>query len=269
MAVSSTSPSARCSPASARRPVTFDQFAASEDRQLQCRGTGLLWILAAAFFIAWLHRAYKLDSLAWSTSYGTGWAIGSWFVPILNLFRPKQIARLARQLSAPCDRRLAHTPSALLDLWWAAWSYGCPSSWQNVRPRPKRCASRCLRRIHRSDAFRDVDSSPWSSWTGRRRVRRPGSLFDGDDHSRARRWLHGRPLAAAAACGAAAGVGVLTLALQPSGGRARRIGDAASLRPPPRTRPSRSATTSPTRRAAGARRRTPKPRSGTTVGSTR
>ena len=44
-------------------------------------------------FIRWLSRAYKnLDVAAPGfRRYGHGWAIGSWFVPFLNLWRPKEI----------------------------------------------------------------------------------------------------------------------------------------------------------------------------------
>ena len=53
--------------------------------------------------------------------YGTGWAIGAWFIPIFNLFRPKQIANDIDRASAPDaghDQRLASArtrcPAALV-----------------------------------------------------------------------------------------------------------------------------------------------------------
>src|SRR3712207_1026141 len=51
------------------------------------------YIVAAIFFIAWFHRGYRnVDAIGpqWRR-HGTGWAIGGWFVPILSLWRPKQI----------------------------------------------------------------------------------------------------------------------------------------------------------------------------------
>jgi len=96
-------------------------------------------ITAAVFFIRWFHRAYEnLDGLGAATvrRYGTGWAIGSWFVPFLNLWRPKQIAndiwkgsdpqRTATELTiatSPQRRpgEQATSPPALLNVWWAAW----------------------------------------------------------------------------------------------------------------------------------------------------
>lgn len=53
---------------------------------------GLL-IVSAVFFLRWFHCAYvNLRALGAATQHGTGWAIGFWFIPILNLFRPKQMA---------------------------------------------------------------------------------------------------------------------------------------------------------------------------------
>src|SRR5262249_14954994 len=56
--------------------------------------------------------------------YTTGWAIGAWFVPILNLWRPKQIANdiwRASDPAAPPEQestwRDKATP-ALLSAWW-------------------------------------------------------------------------------------------------------------------------------------------------------
>ena len=75
-------------------------------------------------FIAWFHRAYSnLRSLgATSTRYATGWAIGPWFVPILNLWRPKQIANDIWRGSDPRHPRQQPSwrepVSPLLWLWW-------------------------------------------------------------------------------------------------------------------------------------------------------
>lgn len=54
----------------------------------------LLLLIAAGVFIAWFFQAYKnMRRLGvQNMRYGNGWAIGSWFVPILSLWRPKQIA---------------------------------------------------------------------------------------------------------------------------------------------------------------------------------
>jgi hypothetical protein len=57
--------------------------------------------------------------------FGTGWAVGAWFVPILNLFRPKQIAndiwRGTDPEQAQAGRWTEPPVAPLVHWWWAAW----------------------------------------------------------------------------------------------------------------------------------------------------
>ncbi|MEI6346473.1 MAG: DUF4328 domain-containing protein [Bacteroidota bacterium] len=49
-------------------------------------------LLSAIAFIFWFHRAYdNLHKRILNCEFDVGWAIGSWFVPILSLFRPYNI----------------------------------------------------------------------------------------------------------------------------------------------------------------------------------
>ena len=75
-----------------------------------------LWVAGAIAFIMWLYRAYQnVDATdPGRRRYGHGWAIGSWFVPILNLWRPEAdrqrcLARRAepRGPGLPADRVVA------------------------------------------------------------------------------------------------------------------------------------------------------------------
>jgi hypothetical protein len=65
--------------------------------------TFVAYLLAAIPFIAWLVRARRnvealgVYDLAWSK----GWAIGGWFVPILSLWRPKQVVNEIWRASDP------------------------------------------------------------------------------------------------------------------------------------------------------------------------
>jgi hypothetical protein len=89
----------------------------------------LLRLLTATAFIIWFHRAYRnLAGLgARSLRFSTGWAIGAWFVPLLNLVRPKQLMDdiwrasdpvLAGQTGEAWKQRRV---SRLVHAWWAAF----------------------------------------------------------------------------------------------------------------------------------------------------
>ena len=82
--------------------------------------------VGAVFFIRWFFRAYRnLDALGAERRYTHNWAAFGWFIPILNLWRPKQIANDIWRGSDP-DRR-DEPPStgaavpAVLTLWWLLW----------------------------------------------------------------------------------------------------------------------------------------------------
>jgi hypothetical protein len=80
-------------------------------------------------FCLWIYRAYKNLSYfrVRGLKYSAGWAVGSFFVPILNLFRPCQIAQETWRASDPDvpldDPRAwqSSSSSGIVGLWWAAW----------------------------------------------------------------------------------------------------------------------------------------------------
>ena len=48
-------------------------------------------VATAILFLVWLHRAYKnLRASGVKTEMPPGWAVGSWFIPFLNLVQPYQ-----------------------------------------------------------------------------------------------------------------------------------------------------------------------------------
>jgi hypothetical protein len=80
-------------------------------------------------FLRWLAPAYRaLPSFGATPRFTPGWALGAWFVPILNLWRPKQIVNDVWRASdpeaapprAPADWPQRPVP-ALFAWWWAAW----------------------------------------------------------------------------------------------------------------------------------------------------
>ena len=91
----------------------------------------IVWTASGIVFVIWFYRAYQnLSALRTSGRFGTGWALGAWLVPILNLFRPKQIADDIWRTSEPT---LPENPGNLwvtgkvapiVHGWWAAWIGG-------------------------------------------------------------------------------------------------------------------------------------------------
>jgi hypothetical protein len=95
---------------------------------------GLIQLLSqlatAVFFLIWFHTAYEnLPRLgARGLRFKTGWTVGAWFVPILNLIRPKAIANdiwRASEPDAPADQgetwKGRSKVATVIDGWWAVW----------------------------------------------------------------------------------------------------------------------------------------------------
>jgi Protein kinase domain/Domain of unknown function (DUF4328) len=89
-----------------------------------------LWFLVSAtLFLAWFRRAYaNLAPLgARRLRYGRWWAVGAWVLPVLSLFRPKQLLNDIWRASDPglppdMGDRWRHRPvSPLLGWWWLAF----------------------------------------------------------------------------------------------------------------------------------------------------
>jgi Domain of unknown function (DUF4328)/Protein of unknown function (DUF2510) len=107
--------------------VDPNQVTASDIRQVLIGATQFLVYLATAItFLVWFRRAYLDRSLdRGRLRFSSGWTIGSWFVPFLNLVRPKQImddvwrASEPGQAAYPHDRR--PPVPGLLHAWWALW----------------------------------------------------------------------------------------------------------------------------------------------------
>jgi len=89
---------------------------------------GVATLAAAVTFLAWFHRAYGNALATGSRSqWSRGWAIGAWFVPVLNVFLPAQLAAEildhAESLTGRGSRR------ALVVVWWLCWVGGNVINW--------------------------------------------------------------------------------------------------------------------------------------------
>ena len=105
-------------------------FAAS-DAGLDTIDLGLALLVFVAFigsaftFLRWMARAYaNVRSLGYLPRYGNGQAIWTWFVPVLNLWRPKQLANDVWRVGEPAaevpyggDLKDIDVPGWLM-VWW-------------------------------------------------------------------------------------------------------------------------------------------------------
>jgi hypothetical protein len=111
-----------------QRGITYtpEELSANDMRQAIFGGAQfLVYLTTAIVFLWWMARCYRnLPAISsWPRRWGTGWAVGSWFVPFLNLVRPYKIVREAWWVSAHPDE--AETPgasprgTAVMAWWWA------------------------------------------------------------------------------------------------------------------------------------------------------
>jgi hypothetical protein len=83
-------------------------------------------IISIVTFIQWFRRAYfNLHTRVNQLSHNEGWAAGSWFVPIINLYRPYQIMKELYQETKKLlltklniNEKLSTRPLAW---WWTLW----------------------------------------------------------------------------------------------------------------------------------------------------
>ncbi|MFI1105219.1 DUF4328 domain-containing protein [Streptomyces melanogenes] len=111
---------------------TFHLRDAMRDRHRSASNLQLWAMVATAgVFIAWFHRVRtNVDVLDPQVcTMGSGWAVGVWFVPLMNLVTPWLIAREVTRASGGPGRAGAGRPDGsarkpsltLLNAWWAAW----------------------------------------------------------------------------------------------------------------------------------------------------
>ena len=79
-----------------------------------------LRILSIVFFLQWFRRAYyNLRYLSGRPDHTDGWAVGAWFIPFLNLFRPYSIMKeIWYSTNSAAGRGRQH---GLLQWWWIAY----------------------------------------------------------------------------------------------------------------------------------------------------
>jgi eukaryotic-like serine/threonine-protein kinase len=108
--------------------LSYETVQGSDDRLLSAYGfLGLCYVGAGAAFLGWFHRVYRnLPRLGvWPQRFDSGWAVGAWLIPLVNLWQPKRAVNDAWRGSEPTPgpKRLddhPHVPT-IVHVWWAAW----------------------------------------------------------------------------------------------------------------------------------------------------
>ncbi|CAN5626000.1 hypothetical protein BH10ACT11_BH10ACT11_20260 [soil metagenome] len=89
---------------------------------------GIALVISVVTFLLWYSRAYRnIGPLGVrEPRYGPRWAVASWFIPILSLFRPKQVMNDIWRAGDPDLPRVVASlegrqVTPLLHWWWALW----------------------------------------------------------------------------------------------------------------------------------------------------
>lgn len=85
----------------------------------------IIFITSAVTFIQWFRRAYYNLSIRTKTNHTDGWAAGSWFVPIISLYRPYQIMKemwdKTTRLIKEKEATHLETTATVIGVWWTLW----------------------------------------------------------------------------------------------------------------------------------------------------
>jgi hypothetical protein len=86
----------------------------------------IIYVTTVVFFLMWLYRSYN-NLRAFNSKipldHSPGWAVGSFFVPFVNLAVPYRAVKEVWQMSWPADETLLYAPSppATFTFWWTFW----------------------------------------------------------------------------------------------------------------------------------------------------
>ncbi len=116
--------------------ITMEAARANDFRQLVISVLQMLaYVPTALLFLMWFHRAYKnLAALgATDLEFSPGWAVGGFFVPVLNLVRPFQVAteiwKASDASTAAGSAWRSSPPSPIIGQWWGGLLAGGAIGW--------------------------------------------------------------------------------------------------------------------------------------------
>jgi Domain of unknown function (DUF4328) len=89
-----------------------------------------IYVTTVVFFLMWLYRSYnnlRAFNSRIALDHSAGWAVGSFFVPFINLAVPYRAVKEVWQKSWPADETLLYAPSppATFAIWWTFWLLSC------------------------------------------------------------------------------------------------------------------------------------------------
>jgi len=126
--------------------VSFEAARRSDEFVQSAEVFYLLALVAAGVtFIVWMSLMAKAAAQTRPDAlrHSTGWAVGAWFVPFLNLVRPPQIVNDIWAANRPDNELRAN--SALVGWWWGIYLFPMPSSGSRARPSTRMTGSaRCV-----------------------------------------------------------------------------------------------------------------------------
>jgi hypothetical protein len=106
------------------RPFTPDEGTANDARQgFIGIGYMIVFIVTGVGFLKWIHRA-NLNCRGFGAenmTFTPGWAVGWYFIPIMNLVRPYQAMKEIWQVSQNPRAWQTALGSPLLGWWWGLW----------------------------------------------------------------------------------------------------------------------------------------------------
>jgi len=90
------------------------------------RGAGALWVVLFVITIVvwcvWQHRSHQAArDLVAGLDLSAAWAVGCWFVPIVNYFKPFQAIRELWRASEGSPTWRAQATWPVLSWWWTTW----------------------------------------------------------------------------------------------------------------------------------------------------
>jgi hypothetical protein len=96
----------------------------NDKREMSIGIIGIIaYLVSSITFLIWFYRAYQnLTKRISNTEYSPGWTIGSWFIPIISLFKPFNImSELNKKTNLIIKSRMIDTAQnkrMYIGLWW-------------------------------------------------------------------------------------------------------------------------------------------------------